>query len=376
MTRWATVQLGEICEFKYGKSLPAGRRESGKFPVYGSNGVVGHHSVPLTTGRTIVVGRKGSFGEVHLAEGPCWPIDTTYYVDASCTSVDLNWLAHVLPSCRLTELNRAAAIPGLNREDAYRRRLLLPPLDEQRRIAAILDQANALCAKRHRTLAYLDEFAESLFLELTGPEGIRAVTTRAGRSHKGGWEWVLLTDVARLATGHTPDRKKSEYWDGEIPWISLPEIRRLDGRTALDTKIKTTSAGIANSSAVVLPAGTVCFSRTASVGFVTKLGCPMATSQDFHNWVPGPELNPEYLMSALRVSRQHLLAASDGSIHKTIYQRVAESFRVLLPPRELQDDFARRLAMLDAVRHRMLAAQTCLMSTSRSLADRAFAGEL
>src|SRR5699024_7018620 len=61
---WPVVQLGEVCEFKYGKSLAAARRDGGKYSVYGSNGKVGWHSVSLTTGPTIVIGRKGSFGEV------------------------------------------------------------------------------------------------------------------------------------------------------------------------------------------------------------------------------------------------------------------------------------------------------------------------
>lgn len=163
MTAWPDVELGEMCEFRYGKSLAAGSRDGGEFRVYGSNGVVGRHSTALTDGPTIVIGRKGSFGEVAYSEAPCWPIDTTYYVDASATRADLKWLSYRLKGLGLTSLNRAAAIPGLNREDAYRQRFLLPPLDEQRRIAAILDQADALRAKRRQVLAQLDRLKQSDF---------------------------------------------------------------------------------------------------------------------------------------------------------------------------------------------------------------------
>lgn len=163
---WPVVKLGEVCEFKYGKSLAAGQRDGGEFPVYGSNGIVGGHSKPLTSGPTIVVGRKGSFGEVAYSSGSCWPIDTTYYIDSSSTNADLRWLSYRLAGLGLTSLNRAAAVPGLNREDAYRQELLLPPLDEQRRIAAILDQADALQQSRQKLLAAIPELTASLFAEM------------------------------------------------------------------------------------------------------------------------------------------------------------------------------------------------------------------
>lgn len=77
---WPFVELGEVCEFKYGKSLAAAKRDGGKYPVYGSNGPVGCHSAALTDGPAIIIGRKGSFGEVAYSPDSCWPIDTTYYI--------------------------------------------------------------------------------------------------------------------------------------------------------------------------------------------------------------------------------------------------------------------------------------------------------
>lgn len=150
------VALGDICEFRYGKSLRAGDRDGAGFPVYGSNGVVGYHSNALTSGPTVIIGRKGSFGEVHLSDGPCWPIDTTYFIDAEATESDLSWLAYSMRQLGLTSLNRAAAVPGLNREDAYRKRLLLPPRDEQRRIARVLDAADDLRNKQREIVSGLD----------------------------------------------------------------------------------------------------------------------------------------------------------------------------------------------------------------------------
>jgi type I restriction enzyme S subunit len=140
---WRWARLGDVCEFKYGNGLPSHSRVEGTIPVYGSNGIVGYHNKSLTAGPTIVVGRKGSIGEVHLSETGCWPIDTTYYVDQTYIEIDLTWLARTLSSLPLRGLNKAAAVPGLNRDDAYALSIPLPPLAEQCRIAAILAERMA-----------------------------------------------------------------------------------------------------------------------------------------------------------------------------------------------------------------------------------------
>lgn len=158
-------------------------------------------------------------------------------------------------------------------------------------------------------------------------------TSDNGPTPPAGWSWRILKDVARLESGHTPSRREPSYWDGgKVPWLSLKDIRGLSGRYVVDTEDMPTQAGIDNSSARVLPKGTVAFCRTASVGKVAILGRDMATSQDFANWVCGPELVPEYLYEALQASGGQFEKEKQGTTHKTIYMPVLERFRVLVPP--------------------------------------------
>jgi len=151
-----------------------------------------------------------------------------------------------------------------------------------------------------------------------------------------GWKWKKLSAIAQLESGHTPSRSRTEWWGGDVSWVSLTEIRALDGKWVEATQIKTNEAGIANSSARLLPRGTVCFSRTASVGFVTILARPMATSQDFANWICGDELDPEFLMYALIAARPKLRAMATGATHKTIYMPELQSFYICAPERDEQ----------------------------------------
>ena len=162
-----------------------------------------------------------------------------------------------------------------------------------------------------------------------------------------GWRWVRLTDIARLESGHTPSRGRSEYWNGEIPWIGIRDATGNHGRVIRTTKEYVTEEGIKNSSARILPNGTVCLSRTASVGFVVSMGMPMATSQDFINWVCGPDLNPRYLHYLLMCEQESIRRFAHGTTHQTVYYPEAKAFHVCIPERRIQDMIAGVLEALD-----------------------------
>lgn len=137
---WAAAPLGEVIEAIYGKALPEkNRRSGGTCPVVGSSGVVGMHDEHLVATPSLVIGRKGNVGAVHLMNGKSWPIDTTYYVIPPA-GVHIQYLAHLLGSIDLAGLDRSTAIPGLSRDDLYRVKISLAPTAEQTRIVAKLEE--------------------------------------------------------------------------------------------------------------------------------------------------------------------------------------------------------------------------------------------
>jgi len=142
---WICTPLGAITSFEYGKSLPKIKREdSGKVPVFGSNGIVGYHSEAITKGPSLIIGRKGSVGAIQITNVPCHPIDTAYFID-NFENLDQFFLFYLLTSLKLASLDKSTAIPGLNRNDAYNLLIGLPPLAEQHRIVAKVDRLMALC---------------------------------------------------------------------------------------------------------------------------------------------------------------------------------------------------------------------------------------
>ena len=141
---WDIRRLRHVCRLAYGDSLAFRDRDSGgSVLVYGSNGKVGVHSSANVCGPCLIIGRKGSYGKVSYSRLPIFAIDTTYYVDRRHTDADIRWLYYMLTSMQLDSLSKDSAIPGLNRQDAYARICLWPPLREQRTIAAHLDRETA-----------------------------------------------------------------------------------------------------------------------------------------------------------------------------------------------------------------------------------------
>jgi restriction endonuclease S subunit len=195
-----------------------------------------------------------------------------------------------------------------------------------------------------------------------------------------GWRWSLLTDLARLESGHTPSRRHPEYWGGPIPWIGIQDAREWHGRTIEETIQHTNNLGIANSAARILPGNTVCLSRTASVGYVVVTGKPMSTSQDFVNWVCSDLLMPHFLKYLLLAEGRGLLRFASGSVHSTIYFPEVKAFYVCYPSRKEQ---ARIVDELDALRSTTQRLESIyqqklssLEELKKSLLHEAFAGAL
>ena len=194
------------------------------------------------------------------------------------------------------------------------------------------------------------------------------------------WQWTPLVDIARMESGHTPSRSHPEYWNGEVPWVSIPDARDGHGRTITSTFQRTNELGLANSAARLLPAGTVCLSRTASVGYVTRMGVPMATSQDFANWVCTDAINPDWLKFLLVAEKEAIIGFGQGSTHTTVYYPELMAFHVGLPPIEEQAEIVRRIDRLFALADLLKArAEKGLASVSElpgATLAKAFRGEL
>jgi type I restriction enzyme S subunit len=227
----------------------------------------------------------------------------------------------------------------------------IPSLNEQRAIAAFLDREtakiDALIEKKKRLQDRLREKRATETFKLV-TKGVRSVKNL----RESGVEWIgeipehwsraRLLHVCRLETGHTPSRDHEEYWQNcTIPWVTLADVHQLrSGRQEYinGTSEKISELGLAHSAARLLPENTVILSRTASVGFAGIIPEPMATSQDFVNWICGPLVEPRYLVRCLWAMKDEFRRLTMGSTHQTIYMPDVKGLTIPLPPVEEQKE--------------------------------------
>lgn len=273
-----------------------------------------------------------------LAEAPGLCSADIYPLKVEAAKLLPAYLRMILVTPRFTayavEQSARTRMPKLNREQLFSYRFRLPELDSQRAVVRLvtstapdITRAQAGAKQQVSDIASLADAAFRAAFHSVTPISVPPIP----RAHPTGWRWRKLVDLAQLESGHTPSRLRPDWWGGSISWLSLTEIREFDGSWVSETRLRTNEEGIANSAARVLPRGTVCLSRTASVGFVAIMGAPMATSQDFANWVCGEELDPDFLMYALIASRRALREMATGATHKTIYMPALEAFQICAP---------------------------------------------
>jgi type I restriction enzyme S subunit len=162
---WLWTRLGNVCRLSRGFDLPLSSRREGTVPVYGANGVVGTHSSAVVRGPCVITGRSGSIGGVHLVSEDCWPLNTALFVEQFFGNYP-PFVAMLLEAIGLARFSSYSAVPTLNRNVAHLEPVALPPVPEQHRIVAKVDELMALCdtleASLTRAKACREQFAGSI----------------------------------------------------------------------------------------------------------------------------------------------------------------------------------------------------------------------
>ena len=219
--------------------------------------------------------------------------------------------------------------------------LLLPvPLpEEQQKIADCLTSIDELITAQTQKLDGLKAHKKGLMQQLLPAEGKPLPKLRFPEFRdKGEWKSQKLEELAKRGSGHTPNKKMANYYNGGIKWVSLADSKKLDSGYISDTKVEISKEGIENSSAVLHPAGTVILSRDAGVGKSAVLHSEMAVSQHFIAWVcDESKLSNWFLYYVLQNMKPTFECIAVGNTIKTIGLPYFKEMYLLIPsPREQQ----------------------------------------
>lgn len=210
----------------------------------------------------------------------------------------------------------------------------LPPLAEQRRIAAILDKADALRAKRREAIAKLDQLLQSVFLDMFGDPV----------KNPKGWPMKPFTDVGAWISGATPSKSEGRFWHGAIPWVSPKDMKRalIDDAEdhVTDTAFKESNLKL------VMPGHLLIVVRGMILAhsFPTAVNSvPIAINQDMKAIRPSKDFNVVYLKAAIDALKSRILGVVSTAGHGTrrLDTRDASEVLVPMPPKTEQESFAR-----------------------------------
>ncbi|MEQ5873512.1 restriction endonuclease subunit S [Pseudoalteromonas sp. NFXS39] len=171
---WPLVPLKEVATLKRGYDLPTKNRVEGDVPIYAANGQNGFHNEVKIQAPGVITGRSGTIGKVHYTEEDYWPLNTALYVTDFHGNYP-KWVYYMLQAFKLERFVEGAGVPTLNRNLVHDELIPLPPLEEQKRIAAILDKADSVRRKRQQAIDLADDFLRSVFLDMFGADLQRSI---------------------------------------------------------------------------------------------------------------------------------------------------------------------------------------------------------
>lgn len=159
---WRACEWGDLAELKYGRALTGYRDGRGATTVFGTNGAVGTtDAAPQDDGPGVVVGRKGAYRGIHYSPGPFYVIDTAFWLDP-IDDVDIRWAYYELLTHDINTMDSGSAIPSTSRDAFYKMPVILPPLEEQRRIVDVLGALDDKIASNTRTIGLAEELGDAL----------------------------------------------------------------------------------------------------------------------------------------------------------------------------------------------------------------------
>ena len=350
MEEWKRDNLGYILELAYGKSLPKNKRVAGNIPVYGSNGIVGFHNVAIVNEPGIIVGRKGSAGNVRISKVPFCPIDTTFYITQQHSKLDLEYLYYALNFLDLKRILGDVGVPGLNREMAYLEELFYPSdKAEQRKIAHVLSTVQKAIEQQDKLIRTSIELKKALMQKLftEGTRGEPQKETKIGLVPES-WEVVRIEKYI-LETKNRDPRKEPEK---DFIYVDVSSVSNEFFR--IENTLKICGKEAPSRARKIIQDGDVLFATVRpTLKRIAKI------SQEYHNQIcstgycvlkPDPDkLSQEYLYQYLQTDFfiERIEKLQRGASYPAVRDTDVKNIYIPLPILSEQKEIGKTLNILD-----------------------------
>ena len=361
---WKNGELGDFVTLKRGFDLPQQKREDGQVPIFSSSGITGTHSTAMVKAPGVITGRYGTIGEVFYAAKDFWPLNTTLFVE-DFHGNDAKFIYYFLKTLEWSKFTSASAVPGINRNTVHKEIVSLPDIETQRRIASTLSMLDEKIKTNTEINDNLEQQAQSYFQELfvdnADPE----------------WTTGTISDLGAVVGGSTPSKAKPEYYtESGIAWITPKDLSINKSKFASHGENDITELGLKNSSAVIMPEGTVLFSSRAPIGYIAIATGEVTTNQGFKSVVPKPEIGTPFVYFFLKNTLPVIEGMASGSTFKEVSGSTMKKVPAVIPDAETLAKFSSFCAPIFA-QQRILEEQNQSLAILRdNLLPKLMSGEI
>lgn len=208
------MKFSDVLDIRNGRNQHQVENENGKYPIYGSGGVMGHATDFICDAETVVIGRKGNINNPIFVDEPFWNVDTAFGLVAHRDVLMPKYLFYFCVNFDFERLNTTVTIPSLTKANLLQLEINVPDMDEQRRVVSVLDKICQLIDLQQQELHNLDQLVKSRFIELFGDPVINPK----------GFPCYTVGEVIDFQGGSQPDKKFFEY-EASPDNIRLIQIR-------------------------------------------------------------------------------------------------------------------------------------------------------
>lgn len=235
--------------------------------------------------------------------------------------------------------SRSGTFPQITFDSIAKFPILLPPLPEQREIAAVLgslDDKIELLRKENETL---EKIAQTIFKEWFVDFTINGEKLKLENGIPEGWRVGKFNEVVKICGGTTPDTKNLEYWNGNINWTSPKDLSDNKEMFLTKTKNKITEKGLAKIGSGLLPLKTLLLSSRAPIGYLAITNIAVAINQGYIAFLPDGFFSNEYMFIWLKLHMDKVVSSANGSTFLEISKTSFKNIEVIIPEKSFLDNF-------------------------------------
>ena len=337
---WKEVRLGDILNFRRGHDLPHSAMKPGNIPVAGSNGVIGYHDTATPIKPILTIGRSGNVGKPYFYE-EAWAHNTTLYVD-DFKGNDPEFLYYLCQTMPFANFGGGSAVPTLNRNHIHPLETKIPvKVEDQRRIASILSSLDRKIELNNKINADLEEMAQAIFknwfVDFEPFKDGKFVDSELGMIPEG-WKVGCLGDMGAVVCGKTPSKSNSNYYEGDIPFIKIPDMH---GNVFVEnSEDRLTEEGSLSQIKKLIPPYSLMVSCIATVGLVSINTKPSHTNQQINTVIPHNKSALFYLYQHIKNNEEFLKnMGRGGTTTLNVNTKSFSNIRLLIPSEIALDQF-------------------------------------